>query len=95
MNELQSELAIERTKLSNRRTLLAYIRSVVALIVAGAGLLKFIQDPVWIVAGAICIVLAPIILILGIMDYFRMKKIIVREQILMNSLIEPEENVEE
>ena len=68
--KVQSELSIERTKMANRRTLLAYIRSAVGLIVAGAGLMKFINSTVWIVIGMGCIILAPITLIFGIYDYF-------------------------
>ena len=55
--KVQSELSIERTKMANRRTLLAYIRSAVGLIVAGAGLMKFINSTVWIVIGMGCIIL--------------------------------------
>ena len=73
---IQSALSIERTILANRRTLLAYIRSAISLIVAGAGLIKFINDTVWVTIGIICIILAPITLICGIFDYFYVKKII-------------------
>lgn len=75
-SKIQSELSIERTKMANRRTLLAYIRSTVGLLVAGAGLMKFINSSVWIVIGVACIILAPITLVFGIYDYFRMKKLI-------------------
>lgn len=80
---IQSQLSLERTILANHRTLLAYIRSAVGLIVAGAGLLKFIQSPAWIIIGIICIVLTPIILFVGIMDYRRVNKIILRERKLV------------
>ncbi|MBQ0042917.1 MAG: DUF202 domain-containing protein [Lachnospiraceae bacterium] len=89
---MQSELSIERTKLANRRTLLSHIRSSIALIVAGAGLLKFIQDPIWIVTGYICLALAPILLIIGIVEYVRMKKLIAKEADFLNSA-EDSENI--
>jgi len=77
--KMQSELSLERTKLANRRTLLAYIRSSVAVLVAGAGLLKFIQVSAWVCIGWICIILAPILLIAGIYDYNRECKLIKKE----------------
>ena len=77
---MQSELSVERTKLANRRTLLAYVKSAIALLVAGAGLLKFIQDPIWVITGYAFLALTPIILVVGILDYVHMKKIIVREE---------------
>ena len=75
-SKIQSELSIERTKMANRRTLLAYIRSTGGLLVAGAGLMKFINSSVWIVIGVACIILAPITIVFGIYDYFRMKNLI-------------------
>ena len=79
-SRIQSDLSIERTKMANRRTLLAYIRSAGGLIVAGAGLMKFINSTVWIAVGIGCIVLAPITLIFGIYDYFHIKKLILMEK---------------
>ena len=84
-SKMQSELAMERTKMANRRTLLAYIRSAVGFVVAGAGLLKFIQDPIWIYIGIICIILAPITIIAGIIDYRRVNKLIEKEAAFLNS----------
>ena len=84
-SKMQSELAMERTRMANRRTLLAYIRSAVGFIVAGAGLLKFIQDPIWIYIGIICIILAPITIIAGIIDYRRVNKLIEKEAAFLNS----------
>lgn len=86
--KVQSELSIERTKMANRRTLLAYIRSAVGLIVAGAGLMKFINSTVWIVIGMGCIILAPITLIFGIYDYFHIKKLIELEKNILDEEIE-------
>ena len=89
-SRIQSDLSIERTKMANRRTLLAYVRSVVGLIVAGAGLMEFIDSAVWMAIGIGCIVLAPIILIFGLYDYFHMKKLIQMEKDFLKE--ETEEN---
>lgn len=82
---IQSELSIERTKMANRRTFLAYLRTSVALIVAGAGMLKFIQVAAWIAIGWICIALAPVIIVLGILDYIQVKKLIKKETEFMTT----------
>ena len=79
-SRIQSQLSVERTKLANRRTLLAYLRSAVGLVVAGAGLMKFITEDVWVVVGICCIILAPIIMIVGIIDYIHVKKLIKAEK---------------
>lgn len=78
-SQVQSELSIQRTKLANHRTFLAYFRTAVALIVAGAGLMKFIQNDIWFSIGVACIVLTPIVLVFGIFDYFSTKKLIQQE----------------
>lgn len=71
----QSAMALERTRMANTRTLLAYIRSAVALFVAGAGLLKFISEIVWVyVAGVIFIIATPVLLVVGIREYFTVRK---------------------
>ena len=79
-SQIQSELSIERTILANNRTLLAYLRSAAGLLVAGAGLMKFIQTAIWVYVGIGCVILAPTIMILGIIDYFKVRNLIKREQ---------------
>ena len=82
-NTVQVELALERTRLSNRRTLLAYMRSFVALIVAGAGLLKFIQSPAWVIIGWACIIVSPVVMIYGVIDFKKVASLIDREEKLL------------
>lgn len=77
---IQSKLSIERTLLANKRTFLAYVRTAIGLIVAGAGLMKFVQDKVWVVIGIIFIILTPVTILVGIIDYLRVKKIIQKEK---------------
>lgn len=86
---IQSALSIERTILANRRTLLSYLRSAVSLIVAGAGLIEFVQNDILVTLGVICLIFAPIVLFYGIFDYIHMKKIIAAEKKVL-SFVEEE-----
>ena len=71
----QSAMALERTRMANTRTMLAYIRSAVALFVAGAGLLKFVSEIVWVyIVGILFIIATPILLGVGIWEYLTMRK---------------------
>lgn len=68
---LRDHLAIDRTILSNESTLLAYIRTSLAMVAAGAALIHFFLE-LWIkITGGIFIIIGVIILIVG---YFRFKK---------------------
>ncbi len=89
-SQLQSRLSIERTKLANRRTLLAHIRSAIALFVAGAGLINLIPHSIWVYTGIFCIVTSPIPILAGIVEFVKIQKIIEFEssQLELNSEIE-------
>ncbi len=89
---VQSQLSIERTVLANKRTLMAYFRSAVSLIVAGAGLMKFIQDPIWCIIGIIFIIVAPVMMTIGIVDYYRVKKLIDKESVFVQKFNDEEED---
>lgn len=52
---LRDELAIDRTNLANERTLLSYLRSAVALLIAGVSIIHFAQGGWFFVVGAVCI----------------------------------------
>lgn len=77
---IQTELSIKRTILANHRTFLSYLRSSAAILVAGAGLMKFIQSPTWVLIGKVCIILSPILLIAGFIDYILTRKLIKKEK---------------
>ena len=51
-----NELAVYRTSLANERTLLAYLRSGMALIIAGATISHFSLDGLYLALGLICII---------------------------------------
>jgi putative membrane protein len=65
---LRDQLAIDRTVLANERTFLAYCRTSLALIVSGAGCIKFFESIVSDIVGWILIALG---LIVGIMGVWR------------------------
>jgi putative membrane protein len=64
-------LAIERTELANKRTLLAYIRTAFSLFLASLGIIEFFENQYLIYLGFIFIPVAIMFLIIGI---FRFKQ---------------------
>ena len=71
---LRDHLAIDRTTLSNESTLLAYIRTSLAVIAAGATLIHFF-DGVWIkVFGGFLVIFGITIIVVGIVRYKKMQK---------------------
>ncbi len=65
-------LALDRTRLANERTLLAYARSAFALLVAGISLMKvFPQDVNIAILGSVFIGLSPFLLGFGIFRSYR------------------------
>ncbi len=92
-SQLQSRLSIERTKLANRRTLLAHIRSAIALFVAGSGLVNLIPDSLWVYTGIFCLAMSPVPIIAGIIEYFKIQKIIEFESSQLELFSEIEEDL--
>jgi putative membrane protein len=65
-------LAIERTKLANQRTGLAYVRTALMMCVTGVTVLKFFaEDQLLRIAGAVTLLLALVVLILGALIYLK------------------------
>ncbi len=73
---LRDHLAIDRTILSNESTILAYIRTSVAVAAAGATIIHFLPGFYLDLLGGILIVISIIILIIGLIRYRKMDKII-------------------
>lgn len=73
---LREYLAIERTKLANETTLLAYIRTGLYFLVAGSTLGHIISTPFWTIFGTPLIVIGFLIMALGVIRYLRLKKAI-------------------
>jgi putative membrane protein len=71
---LREYLAIERTKLANETTLLAYIRTGLYFLVAGSTLGHLIESTFWRIADLPLIIIGLIIMSLGLIRYFRLRK---------------------
>lgn len=73
-------LAIVRTELANRRTLLSYLNTAIALFVSGAGLLR-LSGSHWLeVIGMILMPVSLIVAIIGVVDYSILRRSIEAEK---------------
>ena len=71
---IRDVLAFHRTELASERTLLSYFRTFIGLEGAAAGLIKLFSDVDWSRPVAyIMAVTGPIILLTGIVRYYRLK----------------------
>jgi len=73
---LRDELAIDRTLLSNERTLLAYLRSGVTLFIAGVSIIHFAGTGWFLAVGIACLPAGAAAVALGVMRYLKMDKAI-------------------
>ncbi|MEZ5756605.1 MAG: DUF202 domain-containing protein [Emcibacteraceae bacterium] len=74
-------LALLRTELANRRTLLAYIKTALGTAITAIGLLKFTEEQsVYAMLGLILVPVSFIVLGVGITDYLLTKKKIENEK---------------
>ena len=62
---LNDQLALERTRMANERTLLSYLRTGLAIIIAGFSLIRFFGDDVYLWTGLLCMPLGLGIILLG------------------------------
>jgi putative membrane protein len=74
------KLAVHRTELANRRTLMAYIRTAIGLTAASIALLKLLEDGWLTYLGWALLPVAIFCLLIGIDDYHRVKKSINEEK---------------
>lgn len=93
---LRDELAIDRTLLANERTVLAYFRSSLTLVIVGVTFLHFLEKGILPYIGMVCILFGIAVGIFGFMRYRKMHKSIgvVRESLRRNaeSVVESVEN---
>lgn len=73
---LREYLAIERTKLANESTLLAYIRTGLYFLVAGSTLGHIVETNFWNIVGTPLIIIGLTIMFLGVIRYLRLRKAI-------------------
>lgn len=71
---LREYLAVERTRLANQTTLLAYIRTGLYFIVAGTTLGPFMETIFWKYMGIPCAAIGLIIIVIGIFTYRNTRK---------------------
>ena len=69
-------LAIERTKLANERTFLAYFRTFLVILGTGIAILKLDLFSELKTFGITLVAISPVILLIGIVRLFRVKKTI-------------------
>lgn len=71
---LREHLAIERTKLANETTLLAYVRTGLYFVVAGSTLGQLMHTMFWNIMGIPLVGMGLIIVLIGFIRYMRLKK---------------------
>jgi len=69
-------LAIERTQLANKRTLLAYIRTAFSLLIASLAIIEFFQNRLLIYLSFVLIPASFVFLIIGIVKFLQSQKTI-------------------
>jgi putative membrane protein len=62
--------------MANERTLLAYIRTFLAFLLTGAGLIKFTQEHIFTVLGLVFILLSLVTLVVGFVSYFKIRHLL-------------------
>ncbi|MEX3010205.1 DUF202 domain-containing protein [Hoeflea sp. TYP-13] len=73
-------LAIVRTELANRRTLLSYLNTAIALFVSGAGLLK-LSGSNWLeMIGIVLMPVSVVVAVIGVVDYRILRRSIEAEK---------------
>jgi putative membrane protein len=73
---LRDQLAIDRTLLANERTLMSYLRSGVALFIAGVSIIHFSHEVWFTVTGFLCLPFGFFTVIFGISRFKKMDKAI-------------------
>lgn len=73
-------LAIVRTELANRRTLLSYLNTSIALLVSGAGLLRLSGNNWLEMIGIALMPISVIVAIVGVFDYVILRRSIDAEK---------------
>ena len=73
---LRDQLAIDRTLLANERTLLSYLRSGVALFIAGLSIIHFSHEGWFTALGFICLPCGIVTVLFGALRFRKMDKAI-------------------
>ncbi|PZD78630.1 DUF202 domain-containing protein [Mesonia sp. K7] len=86
--KIREHLALERTKLANERTLLAYIRASLYLLVGGTALLQLEEYDNLHIIGYMALFICVLFIIIGIWRYIILEK-------KLSDLLLPDDEVEE
>ncbi|MFD1629799.1 DUF202 domain-containing protein [Pseudopedobacter beijingensis] len=78
---LREELAIQRTFLANQSTFLSFLRSSMYFLVAGLSVNKLVDDNRAVIFEYILFVISGLLLVVGIINYFRNHKKIKQSEI--------------
>lgn len=73
---LRDYLALERTAMSNERTLLAYVRTMIGVMAVGGTLIKLFEGRFFVLAGWFFICLSGVILVLGFIRYAKIEMVL-------------------
>lgn len=73
---LRDHLALERTAMSNERTLLAYVRTMIGVMAVGGTFIKLFEGRFFMLAGWFLICLAGLILVLGFIRYAKIEMVL-------------------
>jgi putative membrane protein len=90
---LRDQLAIDRTLLANERTLLSYLRSGVALFIAGVSIIHFSHEVWFTVIGFVCLPFGLVTMWFGIVRFKKMSIAISVVRVKLNSIAGAEESV--
>jgi putative membrane protein len=72
---LRDHLAFDRTVLANERTLLSYLRTAIALLAAGATLVKiFPEEPSMVKVGTVLLAVGGAVAVTGVWRFFTVRK---------------------
>ena len=74
MATARTDLAYERTALTNSQTFLAYARTAIATFAAGIGMFEFVSNDAIVKTGIALMAASPIIMIIGIVHFFVVRK---------------------
>ena len=69
----RTDLAYERTALANSQTILSYFRTAIATFAAGIGMFEFVNNQEIITIGVILMLISPVIALIGIIHFFRVR----------------------
>lgn len=73
---ISDHLSLRRTRMANERTLLAFVRTFLGLVAAGVAMIQILTQ-LWVhVLGYVFLALGPILLVVGIVQYFRTRRMI-------------------